>query len=177
MKQKTAVLVLLTLVLAIAPLVLAQQPAPNASPGPTVEPSAKPAIAYSEMQKPVPEPVPQPAPEPVPPSKQQQQPEDRQSQQREAQPSASQAQQDAARTLNGTIVKDGERFVLRTSDSVNFQLDDQKEIRGHGSQSHWQCRRRHPHDPCPKDRAHYLKLGSLGEGTSVPSPPCLDLRL
>jgi len=126
MKQKTAVLALLTLVLAIASLVLAQQPAPNPGPGPTVDSSAKPAIAYSEMQKPVPEPVPQTTPEPVPPSKQQQQPEDRQSQQREVQPSVSQAQQDAVRTLNGTIVKDGERFVLRTTDNVNFQPDDQE---------------------------------------------------
>ena len=73
----------------------------------------------------------QAAPDPIPPT-QQQQPEDRPAPGRPpqsqpgAQSSATQPQQDAARTLTGTIVKNGDQLVLTTQDNVNFQLDDQE---------------------------------------------------
>ncbi len=61
---------------------------------------------------------------PSQPATDQSQPEDRQSQQ--SAPATSQSRQDAARSFNGTILKDGERFVLKTTDNVNLQLDDQE---------------------------------------------------
>lgn len=101
---------------------------------PSGDSSATPAIAYSEMQSPVPTPVGQAAPDPIPPT-QQQQPEDRPAPGRPTHPNSeaasSQPQQDAARFLSGIIVKIGDKFVLTTQDDVNFQLDDQDRARQH----------------------------------------------
>ena len=118
----------LTLVLALglSSIASAQQAVPAEE-----DTSSTPAIAYSEMQAPVPEPAGQAAPDPIPPT-QQQQPEDRPAPGRPpqsqpgAQSSATQPLQDAARTLTGTIVKNGDQLVLTTQDNVNFQLDDQE---------------------------------------------------
>jgi Protein of unknown function (DUF5818) len=96
---------------------------------PSTDSLTTPAIAYSEMQSPVPTPAGQAAADPIPPT-QQQQPEDRPAPGRPAKPqadsqTATQPQQDAARSLSGTIVKNGDQFVLTTPENVNFQLDDQ----------------------------------------------------
>ena len=112
---------LLTLLLLSTPWAFSQQSSPSQ---PATDQSATPAILYSEMQAPVPTPAAQPSPDPLPQSQNQQQPEDRQSQQ--SAPATSQSRQDAARSFNGTILKDGERFVLKTTDNVNLQLDDQE---------------------------------------------------
>ena len=77
-------------------------------------------IAWTQMQKP--EPVPSPHPVPLP--DQPQQPPD-------AQKPASGSQQDdmqkqnAAQSFMGTIVKAGDKYVLKTADSATYQLDDQ----------------------------------------------------
>jgi len=125
MRCRTSVIILV-LALGLSALGWAQQavPAPEDS-------SSTPAIAYSEMQAPVPAPAGQAAPDPIPPT-QQQQPEDRPAPGRPpqsepgAQSAAAQPQQDAARALTGTIVKNGDQLVLATQDNVNFQLDDQE---------------------------------------------------
>jgi hypothetical protein len=122
MKSQTAAVIFVVLLFVSVPLALAQQSSLQPS-QPSADTSATPAIAYSEMQAPVPAPAAQPSLDPVPPS-QQQQPEDRQRQQ--SAPETSQPRQDAARSFSGTILKDGERFVLKTTDNVNFQLDDQE---------------------------------------------------
>ena len=122
MKSQTAAVIFVVLLFVSVPLALAQQSSLQPS-QPSADTSATPAIAYSEMQAPVPAPTAQPSLDPVPPS-QQQQPEDRQRQQ--SAPETSQPRQDAARSFSGTILKDGERFVLKTTDNVNFQLDDQE---------------------------------------------------
>jgi uncharacterized protein YdeI (BOF family) len=93
--------------------------------------ASTPAIAYSEMQTPVPEPAGQAAPDPIPPT-QQQQPEDRPAPgrpgqgERENTAGTAQPQQNAARTLTGTIIKNGDQYVLTTEGNINFQLDDQE---------------------------------------------------
>jgi type IV secretory pathway VirB10-like protein len=116
----------LFLALGLSALSSAEQAVPAAE-----DSSSTPAIAYSEMQAPVPEPAGQAAPDPIPPT-QQQQPEDRPAPGRPPQPHSdaqsptTQPEQDAARTLTGTIVKNGDQLVLTTQDNVNFQLDDQE---------------------------------------------------
>ncbi|HET7441525.1 MAG TPA: DUF5818 domain-containing protein [Terriglobales bacterium] len=101
---------------------------------PSDDSPSTPAIAYSEMQSPVPTPAGQAAPDPIPPT-QQQQPEDRPAPGRPAKPdsqaASTQPQQDAARSFTGTIVKNGDAFVLTTQDNVNFQLDDQERARNY----------------------------------------------
>ena len=96
----------------------------------TADTPTTPAILYSEMQAPVPEPAGQIPSEPIPPS-QQQQPEDRPAPGRpHSQPGTESApnnpQEDNASSLTGTILKDGDQFVLSTQGNVNFQLDDQE---------------------------------------------------
>ena len=114
----------------VASVGLAQQSAPAQSPSPA-DTSATPAIAYSEMQVPVPEPAGPAASEPIPPT-QQQQPEDRPAPGRPpqsksgAEPAPQTAQRDSASSFTGTIVQSGDQFVLSTQDNVNFQLDDQE---------------------------------------------------
>ena len=77
-------------------------------------------IAWSQVQKP------QPVTEPLPPR-------DRPVQQFEWQPgqpvntpSQDGPRQVAAQTLTGTILKDGNRYILKVSNSSTYQLDDQE---------------------------------------------------
>lgn len=104
---------------------------------PSDESPSTPAIAYSEMQSPVPTPAGQAAADPIPPT-QGQQPEDRPAPGRPARPdsdaASAQPQQDAARSLTGTIVKSGDEFVFTTQDNVKFQLDDQERARSYQGQ-------------------------------------------
>ena len=109
---------------------VAQQSANSHCPSPA-DTSATPAIAYSEMQAPVPQPAGQATSEPIPPT-QQQQPEDRPAPGRAPHakpgvgPTSPSKQQDSVPHFTGTILKDGDQFVLSTQDNVNFQLDDQE---------------------------------------------------
>ena len=110
------------------------QPMGYAQNTPAADSSTTPAIAYSEMQSPVPTPAGQAAADPIPPT-QQQQPEDRPAPgrpgQRPTDSASTQPQQDAARSLSGTIVKNGDQYVLTTPDNVSFQLDDQERARNY----------------------------------------------
>ena len=75
-------------------------------------------IVWSEIQKP------QPMPQPLPPG------EDpfgrRPSQQ---QPGQANSQERAAQTFTGTIVKDGDKYVLKVSAGMSYQLDDQDQAK------------------------------------------------
>jgi hypothetical protein len=76
-------------------------------------------IAWSQLQKP--QPVPQPLPPPDRPMQQQPDQQPAQSANPPAQP-----QPPAAQTFTGTIVKDGNRYVLKVSSNTVYQLDDQE---------------------------------------------------
>lgn len=129
MKPQTWTLTVLALLLAWGGAVLAQDQ--SALPGFFVDPSSlgSSLILWSEMQRP--EPVPQPLPaKPLPlPDPQGEDQPDRQpsSQPANAQPQPQQPSD--VRTIIGTIVKDGDKYVLRTSDKMTYQLDDQEKAR------------------------------------------------
>jgi hypothetical protein len=127
--MKTGIILPGVLVMLLTSLGLAQKSAPPRSPSPA-DTSAVPAIVYSEMQAPVPQPAGQAPSEPIPPTPAQQ-PEDRPAPGRPPQsnpggPSPGIAQQDASPSFTGTIIKNGDQFVLSTQDHANFQLDDQE---------------------------------------------------
>jgi Protein of unknown function (DUF5818) len=89
-------------------------------------------IAWSEMQKP--QPVPQrPQPVPVPDSNadKQEGPADtpRQQPAQDAKAPAQEKQEPAAQTLNGTVIKLGNKYVLKTTDKQTYELDDQGRAR------------------------------------------------
>jgi hypothetical protein len=104
---------------------LAARPAPRTGDG-ILGPQL---IAWSEMQKP--QPVPQrPQPVPVPDSnadKQEGPTEDTPQQQpaQDAKAPAQEKQGPAAQTLNGTVIKLGNKYVLKTTDKQTYELDDQ----------------------------------------------------
>ena len=108
---------------------LAARPAPRTGDG-ILGPQL---IAWSEMQKP--QPVPQrPQPVPVPDSNadKQEGPREDTPQQRLAQDAKAPAQEKqgpAAQTLNGTVIKLGNKFVLKTADKQTYELDDQDRAR------------------------------------------------
>jgi hypothetical protein len=108
---------------------LAARPAPRTGDG-ILGPQL---IAWSEMQKP--QPVPQrPQPVPVPDSnadKQEGPREDTPQQQPapDAKAPAQEKQGPAAQTLNGTVIKLGNKFVLKTADKQTYELDDQDRAR------------------------------------------------
>jgi hypothetical protein len=117
MKRKTSLFATLGVLLAIAPLALAQNMQTQPSPALPSDILGPQLIAWSQLQKP--QPVPQPLPTP-----------DRPAQQPAQQPAQSanppaQQQQPAAQTFTGTIVKDGSRYVLKVSSNSAYQLDDQ----------------------------------------------------
>ena len=90
-------------------------------------------IAWSEMQKP--QPVPQrPEPVPVPNSnadKQAGPTEDTPKQQPapDTKAPAQEKQGPAAQTLSGTVIKLGNKYVLKTTDKQTYELDDQDKAR------------------------------------------------
>jgi len=108
------------------------EPAPGRSDG-VIGPQL---IAWSVLQKPEPvpqQPQPLPAPDQAQPSSQnqssqgqsqgQQQP-DQSAQPRPQQPEP-ETQQTAAQSIYGTVAKLNNKYVLQTSDSITYQLDDQ----------------------------------------------------
>jgi hypothetical protein len=92
-------------------------------------------IAWSEMQKP--QPVPQrPEPVPVPDSnadKQAGPTEDtpKQPPAPDTRAPAQEKQGPAAQTLSGTVIKLGNKYVLKTTDSQTYELDDQDKARAY----------------------------------------------
>ena len=73
-------------------------------------------VVWSELQKP------QPTPQPLPPPERADQPPAAQPQQ--TQPPA-ESQQPAIQGFTGTIMKDGGKYVLKVSENVSYQIDDQ----------------------------------------------------
>lgn len=101
-------------VLALSPLVSAQDLLKQPSPALPADIVGPPLVAWSVLQKP------HPIPEPLPP------PDNRGDQSQAAQPAASQAQPPSAQSFTGTIAKDSGHFVLKISENVSYRLDDQE---------------------------------------------------
>jgi hypothetical protein len=88
-----------------------------------------PLIVWSEMQKP--EPVPQPLPaRPLPlPDPQGEHPTASQPPAQTANAQPQPQQPSDVRTIVGTIVKDADKYVLKTADNITYQLNDQKKAK------------------------------------------------
>ena len=126
MKPQTWTLTVLAVLLALELAAFAQDQ--SSLPGFSVDPSSlgSSLILWSEMQRPepVPQPLPaRPAPLPDPPAECHPDSQPPPSQPANAQPQPQQPSD--ARTIIGTIVKDADKYVLRTSDKTTYQLDDQ----------------------------------------------------
>jgi hypothetical protein len=100
--------------MALAPVMLAQSPQkqqrPQAQAGTQL-------VAWTQDQKPNPMPSTQSTPAPAPPAAQ-----------TPATPTGQQdntQKQPAAQSFSGTIMKSGDNYVLKTSDNMTYQLDDQ----------------------------------------------------
>ncbi len=121
----SGVLATLSLLFLLVSAGLAQQNTPNQTDSVLNQVPSSPLIAWTDMQKP--QPMPQPSPKPVPlPDPPEAQPEHPQTAQ-PAQPANSQAespQRPAMQTFTGTVVKSGDKFVLRAG-GKEYQLDDQ----------------------------------------------------
>ena len=104
MKRETGSFAALIFLLTTGPLMFSQGKPSPALPSDILGPQL---IAWSQVQKP------QPVRELPPP--------DRPVQQSERQPGEA-----AAQTLTGTILKDGNRYILKVSNSSTYQLDDQE---------------------------------------------------
>ena len=115
----------------VATLVTAQVPPADPAPGQSEGIIGPQLIAWSALQKP--EPVPQ-TPQPIPGPDQTQPSSQDQSKQPDgsAQPNSQQpepeTQQTQSQSISGTIAKVNNRYVLQTSDSVTYQLDDQTNV-------------------------------------------------
>jgi len=136
MRRKTVFAVLMGLLFMLAgSLVLAQDLAGQRSPVLPSEILGPQLIAWSQLQKPQPVLVPLVAVDrPVAQHAADQRAGD---QQRErSQPPATQLQQPpATQTVSGTIVKDGNRYVLKAADGSAYQLDDQEKAKDYEGKS------------------------------------------
>jgi hypothetical protein len=105
--------------LVFSSLAIAQQTAPLPNlPASVVGPQL---IAWSELQKP------QPTPQPLPPPERADQSQGDQSQgQTQTQ---AQAQQPSMQSFTGTIVKDSGNYVLKVSENISYQIDDQEKAK------------------------------------------------
>jgi hypothetical protein len=115
-KRETSSLATLVFLFVALPLMIAQDPqsqSRSALPPDILGPQL---IAWSQLQKP--QPMPQPLPPPDRPIQQQDQ--------QAADPPAQQEQRPAAAMFMGTIIKDGNRYVLKVSSNKAYQLDDQE---------------------------------------------------
>jgi Protein of unknown function (DUF5818) len=123
---------LVTIALLFSGVSLAQERVARPAPG-TGDGILAQLIAWSEMQKP--QPVPQrPEPVPVPDSnadKQAGPTEDTPKQQPapDTRAPAQEKQGPAAQTLSGTVIKLGNKYVLKTTDKQTYELDDQDKAR------------------------------------------------
>jgi Protein of unknown function (DUF5818) len=123
---------LVTVALLFSGVSLAQELAPRPAPRTGDAILGPQLIAWSEMQKPH---VPQrPQPVPVPDSnadKQAGPTEDTPKQQPapDTKAPAQEKQGPAAQTLSGTVIKLGNKYVLKTTDKQTYELDDQDKVR------------------------------------------------
>jgi cytoskeletal protein RodZ len=117
------------LVIFFATFASSQVPSVNPAPGQSDSNVGPQLIAWSALQKP--QPVPQ-QPQPIPPpdqsqpssQSQSQTPPDQSTQSNPQQPEP-ETQQTTSQSISGTIAKVNNKYVLQTSDSVTYQLDDQ----------------------------------------------------
>jgi hypothetical protein len=109
--------VLSAALVALSPFVCAQDALKQPSPLPPAEVLGPPLVAWSVLQKP------RPIPEPLPP------PDNRSNQSQAGQPADSQPQQPSAQTFTGTIAKASGKYVLKVSESIAYQIDDQDKAR------------------------------------------------
>jgi Protein of unknown function (DUF5818) len=120
MLRKTWMFVFSLLVL--TPLLTAQEQIQSNRPSPDDSAAARQLVAWSWMQKPQPMPQPLPPPDNLPPA---------QKLSRSGNPQAH--PQGATRSFVGEIVREGDRFVLRTSEGASYPLslqDDPKPYEG-----------------------------------------------
>jgi hypothetical protein len=80
-------------------------------------------VAWSNLQKP------QPAPQPLPPPERADQSQPDNSQAQTAQPSGQ--SQPLSQAFIGTIVKGADRYILKVSEGVSYQIDDQEKARAY----------------------------------------------
>jgi hypothetical protein len=118
MKRETSLLTVLSFLLGTVPPMLAQDLQGQPSPALSSDILGPQLIAWSQLQKPVPQPLPPPD-RPISQPSQQTQPTN---------PPA-QEEQPVAQTFKGTIVKDGNRYVLKVSSNSVYQLDDQEKAK------------------------------------------------
>jgi hypothetical protein len=120
MKLETSALAILALLVGLSPAGLAQQSQPNQPDHSVVAAEMLPAIAWSETQTPQPLATEKATPAP---DQQQQAPDSTAATPTQA--SGAQAQPDSAtQTFTGTIVRVGDKYVLKTTDNMTYQLDD-----------------------------------------------------
>lgn len=117
------------LVLATAPMLLAQQETPQPAPGRSNQVLGQQLIVWSQMQKP--EPVPQqPKPLPPPDAQDHQSPTPGAQSQSQQIPRNSQSETDGtqsiSKTFTGTIAKVDGRYVIETAGNMAYQIDDQQ---------------------------------------------------
>jgi len=121
MKRKTGLLATVLFFLAVCPIVSSQDLQSQPSPLLPSEILGPQLIAWSQLQKP------QPVPLPLPQTAAQK------AVQQPGQPATAsdpqQQQSPAAQSLTGTIVKDGDRYILKVSDNSTYQLDDQEKAK------------------------------------------------
>jgi hypothetical protein len=121
MKLETSALAILALLVGLSPAGFAQQSQPSQPDYSVVAAETSPAIAWSETQ--TPQPVSADKATPTPDQQQQQAPDNPSA--TPTQTSGAQAQPDSAtQTFTGTIVRVGDKYVLKTTDNMTYQLDD-----------------------------------------------------
>jgi hypothetical protein len=122
MKLETGGLAVLALLVALSAPGFAQQFQSNQPDSSVVAAEESPAIAWSEMQ--TPQPLPSAKAAPTPDQQQEQQPPDN-PEATPTQASGMPAQSEpATQTFTGTVVRIGDKYVLRTTDNTTYQLDD-----------------------------------------------------
>lgn len=99
-----------------SPLLVAQQAVQQPDPQLPATVLGPQLVVWSDLQKPRPVPEPLPPPKPDPPA--QTQP-----------PQSAGPQQPSSQAFAGTIVKSGSKYVLKVSDSVSYQIDDQEKAK------------------------------------------------
>jgi Protein of unknown function (DUF5818) len=106
------------------------------------------AIVWTGAQQPVPEPAPDTSAREIPPAQQGTEENAERSPEQREQPgvqkpgqnpgdsnNASPASSENTRSINGTVVREGSSYFLKTDDNSEFQLDDAAKVRGFENQA------------------------------------------
>jgi hypothetical protein len=113
--------------LAVSPLMCAQDPLQQPNPVLPAQILGPPLIAWSALQKP------RPIPEPLPPpdNRDESQSQSQAGQPENSQPQDSQPQQPTAQSFTGTIARNSGKYVLKVSEGTAYQIDDQEKAKGY----------------------------------------------